>query len=219
VTGQPQKAAGSGVLEKLERWGTYLALGVLIIGGLVAEFVPSLQDLISTRLAIVLLASVLLIIFRLNDRYLQNLHPEVESVDFTGAMTQMSDVSHGAVSVNIFANDGTKYYGYLGDTKIKIETLRVLLYDPREAAKWQRFAEQGVARVVEVRHCDVKPTLHYMTVGGSGSMFGLFFREGNNVSIDRSFVVSAGSVSGRDLVEAINAHFDREWQLAEQNAG
>jgi hypothetical protein len=194
-----------------------VALGVLIIGEILAEFVPSLEDLIDTRLALILLASVLLIIFRLNDRYLQNLHPEVESVDFTGAMTQMSEVSTGVVSVNIFANDGTKYYGYLGDTKLKIETLRVLLYDPHEAEKWKRFEEQGIARDVEVRHCDVKPTLHYMTVGGGGAMFGLFFREGGKVSIGSSFVVSAGAVSGRDLVEAINAHFDREWRLAEPN--
>lgn len=137
-------------------------------------------------------------------------------MDFTGAITRMSGVSNGAVSVNIFANDGTKYFAHLGDTTLKIETLRVLLYDPYEASKWQALAEQRIAEVVEVKHCDVKPTLHYMTVGGSGAMVGLFFREGENrVRIDQSFVVSAGSVSGRDLIEAINAHFDREWQLAE----
>jgi hypothetical protein len=215
VKDRPRSVVGASVIENIERWGTYLVLGVLIIGGLLSEIFPSLENLIDTRLALVLLASVLFIIFRLIDRSFQDLRPEVESVDFTGAMTRMSGVSNGSVSVNIFANDGTKYYALLGDTNLKVESLRVLLYSPHESSKWQRFEEQGLARAVEVKHCDVKPTLHYMTVGGSGAMVGLFFREGEKVSTGQSFVVSAGSVSGRDLVEAINAHFEREWRLAQ----
>jgi hypothetical protein len=69
---------------------------------------------------------------------------------------------------------------------------------------------------VEVKHCDVKPTIHYMTVGGSAVMFGLFFREDEEkVSPGRTFVANARSASSIDLVEAINAHFGREWLLGE----
>jgi hypothetical protein len=207
---------GQSLIAQIERWAPYVVLSVLIVGELLAELVPALHGLIDERWALIMLASVLLVIFRISDRYMQTLRAEVESVDFAGAMQHMGEVSGEPVSVSVFANDGSRYYQFLVETDIKIENLRVLLYDTRYESEWDQLVDSGVAKTVKVKRCDVKPTIHYMTVGGSAVMFGLFFREGmKKVSLGKTFVANARAVSSIDLVEAINAHFEREWRLGE----
>jgi hypothetical protein len=118
-------------------------------------------------------------------------------------------------SVCVFANDGTKYYVFLSELTSHVKRVSVLLADGKEAQKWHRLEERGMASQVEVRVAEAPPVVHYMLVPGRGAFFGPFLRRSGRASTSNSFVTFWSSPSGRSLTESLTEHFEREWDLAE----
>lgn len=200
--------------ESSERLATYVILTLLIVAELLASFVESIDKVLTGGGEIALLAAALLLTFRMIDRHLQEVQPAFDPEDFGNSVASIAKGSPIANEVRLMANDASKYYYFIGESKLKISGLQIIVSDDSQAEKWRRLVKQGAVKSLEIRRTENEPVMHLFLVDERFGMFGMFMRRSGMVSPGQVFNINGRSPSGRELLHALIGYFDSEWERA-----
>lgn len=204
------------VWERTERFAIYVVLGVLIIGEILGKYIAEVRAFFDGRGEIIVLAIALLLVFRMIDEHLRTLKPALSTTKFADGLQKLALSANGVINLSVFANDGTKYYHSLAESSLKIGTLSLLLFDVKDVEKWRRLRDRGAVSHLEIRKCNILPTMHYAIAKDVGGLFGIFLRSNKGVSTDRSFFISESPPGGRDMISSLMVHFESEWKQSSE---
>ena len=189
-----------------------MVLFALIGGELASLAFPSIDAILRGGGEVVLLATALLLVFRMIVRHLERTTAPLSRVSFGAGVEGVTKRCRATSNLYVFANDGTKYYQFINEQEFQVRTIRVLLCDIREAEKWLRLAEKGRVGQIAVRRYDGRPVIHVCGSSDGAAMFGAFANTGTNrPSPGQTYLVEPDNMEARELAKSIAELFETAW--------
>ena len=228
------------MFERIERYGIYVVLVVLIIGQTVSSLVPAIGMQLDTGAGFTSLALVLLLLFRYLDRNFKNIAMRglAQSDSLPDAITHTvkgrSDYDHA----DILAHTSNVYYQGIRQNNVMTKHLRLLLRkmdnvddmflpenkSGRESIKnrqqtqleeWQALQHAGRIGRLEVAFYPFEPMVHMMIVDGERAVFGLNGLErqfpGVSSATHHPFTLSESTEDTRQFIHNLEATFKQIW--------
>lgn len=210
---------GNRVVERVERPVIYICLAAGVFG---LPITAALELEVPTSIQIWALTAALLGIFRLADKRSQLPHPTLKPDVFSNTIKSATEQCETGVDIEILANDGEQYYGFLCQGTIRMGRLSLLLCDLSKEKDWLSLKTDCIVKDLQIRKAEAPPTLHYMRTSDGHAMLGLFTRRTEEpdrirVETQQCFSIEPRTGSGHALANALESHFKREWAIATES--
>lgn len=222
-------------IEKLAVYGVLLLFFAL---QLVSLFIPSIASFMDSRGALLLIAVVLLFIFRYLDERIgtQDLDGLTATAGFTQGVVDLLMKNQELESLDILAYTSTMYFFAFRDSGARVNQVRLLLrsaehletvqlptdsqakqYFKQEVEKmvrsWFQLQQEGRIKTLSVKYYSFDSICHFMNVNGNLLHFGLFrpMHGFPGSGVLSSYVVQDYHSGGRQLIDDCKTEFELVW--------
>jgi hypothetical protein len=225
--------------DRMEKYAIYGVLFIFFALELMAFFIPAVATFIDNRGALLLIAAVLLFIFRYLDQRLgtQNAAGIVLSPGFMQGLVELLDEKRDYETIEILAYTGLMYLLAFQESSIRVEKLRLLLHRvggvkgglfpfdewgkkkyenevDRVMEIWLELQQQGRIGTLVVKYYSFYPLYHFMLLDGKKVHFGLFRLKHGFPGTDllSTYISSDVTPVGRTLINDLKTKFDLVWE-------
>jgi len=224
--------------DRIEKYAIYGVLLTFFALELMSAFIPAIASFMDTCGALVLIATVLLFLFRYLDERLsaRSLADIFLTPGFTqGCVDILKKKKHKRIE--IFAHTSFMYLLAFQESNIIVDELKLLLHrvDQAEAAhspsdEWRReqyeaeidrlvkiwfeLRQEGRIQTLTIKYYSFDPLYHFMMLDGAKLHFGLFKpkRDFPGTDLMSTYIVSSETSLGRTLIHDFKTEFDSVWE-------
>lgn len=205
-------------LDVVEPVAVPVALGALIVIGVVGLVWGAVGDAMKQGLAVAILGVPLLFLYRsvhrqttvLAEHISASATPPITAVSLYEGLKTVGEIKRGTGhNALLLARTGSRYLSDLRNIDPQWGAMTVVLTDDKDAALWStRPIKRGWAQNVEVLISEAASDVHYLVVGDDVALLGFYDDHGSGrVDYAHSLLVNGSADETRTLIDALRAHF------------
>lgn len=231
--------------SRIEKQVIYCVLFSFFVLQFLSIFNPQIATFMDARGSLMLIALVLLTMFRfLDERLTKREQTGLSASDgFIEEAVNLLRENRENQLVEIFASSGGLYYPAIFESKVRIHELKILLRDPntpndfkfpsdnedreqlvleinRIVRNLNRLKQKGQISKLSIRFYSFQPTFHCMIVNGRTLYFGLYklLSSHSGTESKNTYVLRNNTTEGFRLLSDFKAAFENFWDTyATQN--
>lgn len=223
--------------SRIERQAIYLILFSFFILQFLAVFNPQVAVFMDARGSLMLIALVLLTMFRFLDERLTRKQTGLSaSKGFIEEAVNLLRENRENQVVEVFASSGGLYYPVIFESGVRIRELKILLRDPSASNDFEfpsdnkdreqlvmeidrvkrnlnRLQKKGQISKLSIRYYSFQPTFHCMIVNGKTLYFGLYklVPDHSGTECQNTYTLRKNTTEGFLFLSDFKTEFENIW--------